>query len=428
MLRIRYAILLASFVLLLPAPSWGRELWKSEDGSQSFNLDTALKGTLVITHAPDDPLLYPEENSSSSLWRGRIGLRLQPLEPLHIEFAYEHRTMLTSEGAGAAGLTFLPSSAEAPFRIRQLDWEIASSGDTYYYRHEIDRGSASYDLKLGERPGQITIGRHAIGMGRGVIFGAVDIFSPFSLLEVDREWRRGVDAARCDVPIGERSSLEIIGAFGETWEESGLIGHFQGISSASGNDIGIIGGKRGVDEMLGVSTSFRVGGAAVYLDAAAFRITDEAGYERLFGIDSYTAKAVAGASHKLGEDYPTLLLEYHYSGFGVKKIEDLPARLAEPAFTQRLLRGDMQIIGRHAFALQAMWEIAYSLSLDPALIVSPSDGSGLFQPTLRWDLSDNAIVIVSGILPFGQSSQNGIPKSEYGYSPRGFFLQLSVYD
>lgn len=427
-MQIRYTILLASCVLLLPAASWGREVWKSEDGSQSFDLDTALKGTLVMTHAPDDPLLYPEENSSSSLWRGRLGLKLQPIEPLHVEFAYEHRITLVSEGAGGAGLLFLPSSARAPFRIRQLDWEIASSGDTYSYRHEIDRGSASYDFKLGERQGQITIGRQAIGMGRGVIFGAVDIFSPFSLVEVDREWRRGVDAARCDIPLGERSSLEITGAFGETWEESAFIGHIQGISPASGNDLGIIGGKRGEDEMLGASTSFRVGGAAVYLDAAAFRITDEAGYERLFGIDRYTAKAVAGASHKLGEDYPTLLVEYHYSGFGVAKIEDLPARLADTTFTQRLLRGDMQIIGRHALALQLMWEISYSLSLDPALIISPIDGSGLFQPTLRWDFSDNAIVILSGILPFGPGSQNGMPRSEYGYSPRGFFLQLSVYD
>ena len=34
-----------------------------------------------------------------------------------------------------------------------------------------------------------------------MLFGAVDLFSPFSPLEADREWRRGVDAIRADVKL-----------------------------------------------------------------------------------------------------------------------------------------------------------------------------------------------------------------------------------
>jgi hypothetical protein len=52
-------------------------------------------------------------------------------------------------------------------------------------RHEIDRANAQVHLRRAD----LTIGRQAIGWGRGVMFTSVDLFAPFSPLEVDREWR-----------------------------------------------------------------------------------------------------------------------------------------------------------------------------------------------------------------------------------------------
>ena len=82
---------------------------------------------------------------------------------------------------------------------------------------------------------EITIGRQFIGWLRGVVFGAVDLFAPFSPLEADREWRRGVDAVRTDTKLTDRSFLDIVGAFGTRWDRSALAARVR--SSTSGSDL-----------------------------------------------------------------------------------------------------------------------------------------------------------------------------------------------
>jgi hypothetical protein len=143
---------------------------------------------------------------------------------MNTELAYEQRASMTSKDAGAAGTGILPSGGKAPYRIGQLDWELAEDDDTFIYRHEVDRALVALHPDWGE----VIMGRQAIGLGRGVLFGAVDVFSPFSPAEVDREWRRGVDAARVEYRISDTSSAEVLAAFGENWDDSALLGRFRG--------------------------------------------------------------------------------------------------------------------------------------------------------------------------------------------------------
>ena len=78
---------------------------------------------------------------------------------------------------------------------------LVQIGQTFTYRHALNR--AFFAWRLGS--GEVQLGRQAIGWGRGVLFGAVDIFAPFNPLEIDREWRRGVDALRASLPLTDRS-------------------------------------------------------------------------------------------------------------------------------------------------------------------------------------------------------------------------------
>jgi hypothetical protein len=55
------------------------------------------------------------------------------------------------------------------------------------------------------------------------LFGAVDLFSPFTPFEADREWRRGVDAVRCDLKLTDRASLDVVAAFGESGDRLSLL-------------------------------------------------------------------------------------------------------------------------------------------------------------------------------------------------------------
>jgi hypothetical protein len=388
-----------------------------------LSLDTAYKVTSFTSYAPDDPSLFPDRWSSAGLVRSRFSLNAKYADWLNSEIAYEQRARLVSgEASTGAGGSILPSEAEAPYRMSQLDWQLADSGTTFAYRHEFDRALVSLHPAWGE----ITIGRQAIGLGRGVLFGAVDIFSPFSPLEVDREWRRGVDAVRAEWNVTDTSSLELLAAFGESWDDSALLGRARGyIGSVDGE---LILGKRAQDSMFGSSLSAAVLGAEVHLELALFDTSEALPDGALFGDDHLVAKGVFGASYTFDVgNGVTLLVEYHYSGFGVKDIEEAMSRLEDPIFRERYLRGDTQILGQHAMALQLTYPFNETLSGALLVLQSPLDGSGLVVPSIGWDLTQNLSLTASGFFPWGNEPSEGRLGSEYGATPAALFVQLNLY-
>jgi hypothetical protein len=424
--------LCVAVVLAFAARSAARDVWESEDGSRSLSLDTSIKGTAISTVTPDIPSIYTEDDIFTSLWRLRFTLKFHAGDASRYELAYENRVRLASPDSNLiAGGGLLPANLDAPYRIDQLDEVVASSDDeAYTHRHEIDRLYAAYDISFGERQGQFTIGRQSIGMGRGVFFGAIDMFAPFSPTEVDREWRRGVDAAKLDVPLADTVSCDLTAVLGETSDDSALLGRVRGYSMDSGNDLGVVFGKRGEDSLIGLTTSFTVGEASMYIDVATFDIPEHGGDGQFFGMDGVTSKAVIGVSHKLGGgDGPTLMAEYHYSGFGVEDVSDLPMLPTDP-FYQRLLRGDMQILTQQAVAMQLTWELSDVWSGGFTVIANPLDGSGVLQPALTWNFADNVTIAISGSVTWGDEPLGPLPlpESEYGSGLSSLYLQISIYD
>ena len=75
-------------------------------------------------------------------------------------------------------------------------------------------------------------------------------------------------------------------------------------------------------------------------------------------------KAVAGGSYRfpLGHGLLTFV-EYHYSGYGATSPAAILALLQDPAFRERYLRGDTQILGRHAVAALTSYEVSPEISL-----------------------------------------------------------------
>ena len=389
-----------------------RDLWESDDGDRTVALTTAIKATTVM----------PESDAATNLWRVRFSLAANA-PSAHAELAYEHRTR--SSPAGPGPVTGLPLDARAPFRLAELDDAIIEEG-TYSYRHELDR---AFFATRNDRA-EVTVGRQAIGWGRGALFGAVNVFSPFSPLEVDREWRRGVDAVRVDVRGRGHGSLDIVLAGEETWDDSALLARLRGRTDSGALDGEVVYGKRGEDLMYaGTFSASTPGGAAVYGELAFFETPEPFEDGGLFGSDGAVAKAVLGAWRRYDVgDGLTLRAEYHFSGFGLEDISTAPARLADPAYLARFLRGDTQILGRRAVALQASYELSDVWTSGLAVIGNPDDGSGVVAPSLAWDFSDSVSVSLSVFAPFGREAVGGIPQSEYGGSPASVFLQVSIYD
>jgi len=394
----------------------------SDDEGRYSNLTVAGKATFLASDAPSDPVLFPDEHNETTLARLRLGLETTYCDWMNSELAYEQRARWLSGLTGlGAGSSFLPSQAPSPFRLTQFDWEIAAD-DNSSYRHEIDRALVALHPTWGD----VTIGRQAIGLGRGVLFSVVDVFNPFTPLEVDRQWRRGVDAFRAEYRLSTTSSAECIAASGETWEQSAVLGRLRGyLGDVDGS---LIFGKRAEDFMVASAFSAVVEEAEVHGELAVFDTPEAQTDGTLWGGNHLATKAVIGSSYTfdIGNGL-TLLGEYLYSDFGIEDAEDAVVRLQDRDFQRRFLRGDTQILGRQAVAAQLSYPFSNAVNGSFLMLTNPTDGSGVVSPSLRWDLDENITLISNIFVPWGNRPSGGQFRSEYGATPTSLFLQAAVY-
>jgi len=414
--------LVAAIVLVWAQGVAALELWSDDEG-RSADLRTTLKLTGNASANPSDPWIYPNSTELVGMTRLRFGVNLKLSDRISAEFANEHGAQRSSHGGGVnfAG-NILSSLSQSPWRVVPLDWQIARDGDIFNYRHEIDRASVTIKPDWG----LITVGRQAIGFGRGLLFSAVDIFAPFSPLEVDRDWRRGVDALRLEYQSTPTSSLELITVVGRSWDDSALLGRFRGYVGDWDGEI--IAGKRGEDAMFAGVLSAALGGASVHSELALFHTPEEQPGGGLFGNRNLTAKLVLGGSYtfNVGNGL-TFFSEYHYSGFGLRHAADATQQLFNKDFIKRFLRGDSQILGQHDLALQLAYPINETLLSSLSILESLTDASGIAVPSLVWSASDTATVTLSAFFPWGPTPRNGVLRSEFGAAPFSLFAQLSLY-
>jgi len=392
------------------APSGG------DDGDDVVDVSAALKSSLVVSRAPDAPLLFPERDVAASLWRFRISPEVKLGERATLAAAYEHRMRVAPQNA-AIGLAILPAEVDAPYRLTQLDWELAS-GSAYAWHHELDRLA----LTVHSERLELTAGRQAVGWGRGVLFSAVDLFAPFSALEADREWRRGVDAVRAEVTLGDTSSADVVAALGTSLDESVFAGRVRGYRGEI--DLELVVGWRARDLVAGVTSSAVVGDAEVHAELAVFRTPEPLPAGGQLG-DRGAIKAVIGGSYRLsvGNGVP-IFVEYHYSGFGVVHATEVIALLSDPAFRERFERGDTQILGRHAITVHATYELSPELTTGLRWIQSPRDGSGVIVPTATATLGDRLAIQAALYVPWGAPPVGLTLRSEYGSAALTGFVQL----
>jgi hypothetical protein len=417
-------VLICMIAALYPAKiSHGAVLWEDDEARRKLDFNTSLKLTGLVSRAPDDTLLFPDRNAAIGLFRGRFDLKYAQAPFLDANFGYEHRMRAQTQDAGGIGGNILPSGGKAFFRLTQLDWQISRRDDTFLWEHEIDRAL------IGLHPGwgEITLGRQAVGLGRGRLFSAVDMFAPFSPTEVDREWRRGVDAARVEYRPADNLSVEGIAIFGESWDESAFLGRARGyLGSVDGE---FVFGKRGEDVFAAAITSAAVFGAAVHAEAAIFDVPEKQPDGGIFGNDRLVGKALVGASYTfdVGNGL-TLLGEYHYSGFGIKHAEDATRILSvDTALQKRFLRGDTQTLGRHNLGFQASYPVNHAVTAGFLILTSARDGSGLLSPSVVWDIRRNVTFLSSAFVSWGARPSGGVLQSEYGGTPWSLFLQVNAY-
>lgn len=396
-------------------------------------LMTTLSSAEEVEHVPDVSLKLTtfgslsddsnEPDSNSTLLYTRATLKSYWNDNLRSEFAGS--VVALHNDSSQAGIT---DAVPTAFRISSLEWPTWED-DYQSLITEIDRASVTFDFDHGEKTSQLVIGRQAIGLGsRGVLFTAVDFFAPFSPFDVDREWKRGVDAIWYDTMLSESTSMSLACAFGPTIEEGVYIARVRGASFESNLDGEIIIGTRGEDELLAVTGSTPLGEAELHAEFAMFRVNEADPTTALFGDEHLLAKAVIGTSYNfpIGENGLKIFLDYHYNGFGGEDITDIYLRQLDPAFQARMARGDFQTLGRHALAFQAQYDLSDESSLGINIVGNPQDASGIVTASLSYSATDDISLLFACYAAYGDEANGIFPMSEYGDSPTTVMLQARI--
>ncbi len=307
------------------------------------------------------------------------------------------------------------------FRVRQLGNAPFSRGGAQDYQ-ELDRAFLAWHTG----PFNLCLGRQAIGWGRGQVFSAVDLFAPFSPTQIDREWRRGVDAADLDFELTDASSLGLVLAGGPDWGRSALGARLRGYLGPL--DASLLLAKRAEDRMAGLAGSMALGGAEVHAEAALFNTPGDVPDNGMFGDPDLVPKLVLGASN----NFPVgaglqATLEYHYSGFAAPTAADLPAWLSNPDLQARFQRGDSQILLRQAAALVLGTTFSQAFSGGLQVLQSLVDPSGLAGPSLEWDESDSLSFSLDAFVGWGKGLKDGLPRSQFGATPATLLVEARWY-
>jgi len=413
-MRTRFAVLVVTgAVLTMRTASAAAQDIQAE--SPSLTVRTSIKATGLLSRSPHAPDLFPERTAGESMLRLRIEPEIRASGNTTFSVAYEQRLHYASAPAVGIGVIgILPSEVATPFRMEPLVWRVNESAKGTW-RHEIDRANAQVRLRRAD----LTFGRQAIGWGRGVMFTAIDLFAPFSPLEVDREWRSGVDAVRADIKLTDRSSIDLVGAFGDTLDRSAFAARARGY--AGDVDVEIAVGRRGQDLFGGLTSSAAIGDAEVHGEAAAFRVPSGFDHDVVW-------KVVVGGSYRFPIGAGILAYaEYHYSGFGAERPEEILALLTAPSFVGRFVRGDMQLLSRHAVGVTGSYEASPEIAYSGQWLHNPGDHSGIVAPAMTYTFNDAVSLLGSVHVSYGRAPDGGVLRSEYGAAPLSGLLQLRWY-
>jgi hypothetical protein len=348
-----------------------------------------------------------------------------------------HNQLTDQMMSGALAGPFNIGQGPVPLRWLPLNWTLVNK-NTFIMEDAFDWAYAS----IIHGPVTITAGRQPVTFGRGKIWSPMDVIAPFSLTDVDTEYKSGVDAVRMDVTPAENTNLSFVATAGK-WDNvlsargsSFAVRATQGWSTAgsggiTGGEIGFLGGLVRSDKVVGVDGLVNAGKADMYGEATLTLPDDESLTPRPPQTRLVVVKGVAGVTFKpVGK--LTVSPEVLFNGFGATGASDY----LRVATSGRMTAGEIYTMGRIYLAETAVWEPYPLLDFSLAALVNLQDPSALFVPALKYNVANSVDISVGAYLPAGRLpsiSQNSTmlpvlaPHSEFGLYPDFFFLELRMY-
>ena len=347
------------------------------------------------------------EDGISDLNRARLMLDADIAPNWEFSVHYEHIAEINPllSGGGFFELRDRPG-------LTSLSWSIDRSDDLAWI-HEIDRLEVRGRMGWGD----VTIGRQAVGAGVGIIWAPLDLLAGFSPVQIDREYRLGVDAVRAVIPLGGLTEIEAVYvAYDTRFAEQATAVHWRTTVSDPGIDIGFTAGKYFEDAVIGALASGEVRGVGVYGSInATHHYGDDAGPH------DFTRIAI-GADHRFRYDVIGVV-EYYFNGWGASQVSGYASRLG----SERLQRGEVFNVGRHYLGFLIDWEahpLVHLLGRGQCNLTDPSIQAG---PAITVSLSDEAQFEAGAYMTAGGALDGAELRSEFGVQPDLFYAAAKIY-
>ncbi len=421
--------LLIVFALLLTATR-ASAFVLSEDPfeERSFEVGGAVRSyNLVLRGGPLTSSFAPPDANPAALsivaLRPKLELKRSDFElVVHDELTSTSSTLPTA----LVGSTLsIGQGAETPLWL-PLQW-TAVDRSSYQLDDRIDWLYARYTL------GDVSLrlGRQPVSIGRGQLWTPEDLLAPFSPLQLNTEYKPGVDAARLDWTIAEHATLLVVGSLGARdpghdfqvkKDGSALVSRFElslervRLGAMAGDVRGDAFGAIDLFVDLGHGTDLHGSGTLTYVPDAARRRYGRAAFNR----------AVLGTTTKPTKKL-VLTAEAYFNGSGAPKPEDYLAELSSARFAV----GEEYNVGRLYAGAAADWEVHPLLHALASAIVNVEDASAIFAPELDYNVAENALLVAGAFLPVGkkpdESGGGYRPRSEFGLYPEIYHLDAKLY-
>lgn len=390
-------LLLAAVCLLILPLSRAR----AEDAFQS-DLTGYLDNLLTVERFYDHPTIE-ERVQPADIQRIRL-MWEGDWKRLSWQAHYEHFMKVTRESEEGMEITGRVESVSAAFRYFDLESNIETRGD-FVWDHQLDRLNARIDLELAD----ITLGRQAISWGVGYLWSPVDLLTTFSPLQINRDYKAGIDAVLLNVPLGPFQGLSVAYAPEEEWDDSALLGRYR--ASLGNVDVAVMGGWILTDHVAGGEVNADIHGMGLRLEATHTWTED----------DDRFVRALAGLDYQFTPNL-FLQLEYYYNGFGV----DDPERYSEVILSPRFQRGEIFNTAEHYLGINGRYQLTPLTVTSGTVIINLNDGSTLVEPALVYSLGNNAELRMGGILALGDEPDVNL-QSEFGSYPDLVFAEVVWY-
>jgi hypothetical protein len=267
--------------------------------------------------------------------------------------------------------------------------------------------------------GQVRLGRQAITWGNGFLFNPMDLFSPFSPTDIERDYKIGTDMAFAQVGLGNIAGVELLYVPRRDptdndvkWDQSSLAGkvHF----ALGDTEFDIMAAHHYDDPVIGL-------GSRGYLNDAAWRLDATWTFlDHTEGSDYLSLDANVDYSWVWIEKNFYGFIEFFYSGVGRT---DYTRAVVDPQIVERIDRGELFTLGKYYLSGHVRVELHPLFNLSLTAINNLSDPSGLLQPYGTWDVTQNLE------LTFGGNVFWGAKDTEYGgFKIPGFPLSTNPSD